>query len=75
MRFEIRRHKDRQLLGSAYLEEGRVVLEGALRSLQGRVLTAEDGVTTLTQADGEPWLHAVSRMFRTPYVVSELIAE
>lgn len=69
MRFEIRDHKKKRLLGTAYLENEKVVLTGALATFQGRVLLSED-LIPITQDDGAAWINALSREFRTPYVVA-----
>jgi hypothetical protein len=67
VRLEIRKEPGGKLLGFARLEEGTVVLYGRLQTFEGWVLWDED-VQPISQRDGETWLRALRREFRTPYV-------
>lgn len=71
MRLELRKEPGSQLLGSACIEDGIVVLIGGLRTFEGWVLW-DRNLDPIRQADGEPWLRALRREFRTPYVYAEL---
>lgn len=71
MRLELRKEPGGKMLGFARLKDGAVVLGGGLRTFEGWVLW-DRNLEPIRQADGEPWLRALRREFRTPYVYAEL---
>ena len=74
MRLELRKKPGEPLLGFARIEEGIAVVHGGLRTFDGWTLWDED-VRPISQADGEAWLRALRREFRTPYVYAHLFSE
>lgn len=73
MKLEVRDQPNGKLLGTAYVRgDGVAVVTGSLRTFDGKVLFDRE-TQPITQEDGDRWIRALRREFRTPYAFAKLV--